>query len=189
MDTQKIGRFLKELRKNNNMTQEQLGDKIGVTNKTISRWETGNYLPPVENLKQLSDLYQVSINEILAGERVTSEQYTEVADTNVTDILEKIEIQNRKLVNSTLQSWKLKKFVIVSLLVVVSFIGAASLRVDMKWILIPVFIILFLVWRYGTKIYACPHCKTPVDLRLHLHVDMKCAKCGQYIIEYKAARR
>lgn len=41
MDTQKIGKFLKELRKENNMTQEQLGEKIGVTNKTVSRWETG----------------------------------------------------------------------------------------------------------------------------------------------------
>lgn len=185
MDTQKIGRFLKELRKSNNMTQEQLGNMIGVTNKTVSRWETGNYLPPVENLKQLSDIYQVSINEILAGERVTSEQYTEVAERNVTDVLENVESQNRELVKSTLKSWKLKKCVIVFLLLAVSFIGAAFLRFNMKWILIPVFIILFMIWMYGTKNYACPHCENPVDLRLHLHDDMKCTKCGQYIMEYK----
>lgn len=46
MDTKKVGLFLKQLRKENNMTQEQLGEKIGVTNKTVSRWETGNYMPP-----------------------------------------------------------------------------------------------------------------------------------------------
>lgn len=99
MDTQKIGKFLKELRKEHNMTQEQLGDKIGVTNKTISRWETGNYMPPVENLKQLSDIYQVSINEILAGERIVSERYTEVADENVSNVLAEIEIKNKKFEN------------------------------------------------------------------------------------------
>ncbi len=65
MDGQKIGGFLKELRKQNNMTQEQLGERIGVTNKTVSRWETGKYMPPIEHLKLLSDLYQISINEIL----------------------------------------------------------------------------------------------------------------------------
>lgn len=51
MDTKKVGAFLKKLRKENNMTQEQLGERIGVTNKTISRWETGNYMPPVECLE------------------------------------------------------------------------------------------------------------------------------------------
>ena len=53
MDTIKIGRFLKELRKENKLTQEQLGEKLGVTNKTVSRWETGTYLPPVECLSML----------------------------------------------------------------------------------------------------------------------------------------
>lgn len=53
----KVGRFLKEIRKQNNMTQEQLGERIGVTNKTVSRWETGNYMPPIESLKLLSDIY------------------------------------------------------------------------------------------------------------------------------------
>ena len=47
MNMQKIGSFLAELRKEKNLTQDELGAQIGVTNKTISRWETGNYLPPV----------------------------------------------------------------------------------------------------------------------------------------------
>ena len=47
MDMQKIGSFLAALRKERNLTQDELGAQIGVTNKTISRWETGNYLPPV----------------------------------------------------------------------------------------------------------------------------------------------
>ena len=50
MDMVKIGQFLSELRRGQGLTQEQLGEELGVTNKTVSRWETGTYLPPVEML-------------------------------------------------------------------------------------------------------------------------------------------
>lgn len=88
MDTQKIGKFLKELRKQNNMTQEQLGERIGVTNKTVSRWETGNYMPPIESLRLLSDIYDISINEILAGEKLSEESFKEAAEENIATALE-----------------------------------------------------------------------------------------------------
>lgn len=88
MDTVKIGKFLKELRKENGLTQEQLGEKVGVTNKTVSRWETGNYMPPVECLWLLSDIYGVSINEIVSGHRLSAEQFTEAAEDNLSQALE-----------------------------------------------------------------------------------------------------
>lgn len=84
MDMVKIGKFLASLRRENNLTQEQLGERLGVTNKTISRWETGNYLPPVEMLQLMSEIYGVSINELLSGERLTNEQYREKAEENIT---------------------------------------------------------------------------------------------------------
>lgn len=80
MEIQKIGIFLAELRKEKDLTQDELGEKIGVTNKTVSRWENGNYLPPVEILQMLSKLYGVSINEILSGERLNGENYKENAE-------------------------------------------------------------------------------------------------------------
>lgn len=98
MDMQKIGSFLAELRKQHNLTQEELGEQIGVTNKTISRWENGNYLPPVEMLQILSKFYDVSINEILSGERLSDEKFKEKAEENIvvalnnstTDLPEKV---------------------------------------------------------------------------------------------------
>ena len=77
MDTKKMGTFLAKLRREHNLTQEQLGEKLGVTNKTVSRWENGNYLPPAEMLQALSELYNVTINEILSGERLPEEAYRE----------------------------------------------------------------------------------------------------------------
>lgn len=88
MDMQKIGAFLADLRKEHNLTQEELGEQIGVTNKTISRWENGNYLPPVEMLQILSDKYEVSINEILSGERLDSKDYKTKAEENIAVALE-----------------------------------------------------------------------------------------------------
>lgn len=87
MDTQKVGKFLKELRMQNHMTQEQLGAKINVTNKTISRWETGTYMPPVEMLQELSELYNISINEILSGARLSEVEYKEKAEENIKSAL------------------------------------------------------------------------------------------------------
>lgn len=70
MNTKVIGQFLKELRREKNLTQEELGEKVGVTNKTISKWENGNYMPPIDVLMLLSEMYGVTINEILSGHRL-----------------------------------------------------------------------------------------------------------------------
>lgn len=88
MDTVKIGKFLKELRKEKGYIQETLGEKIGVTNKTVSRWETGTYMPPVECLVLLSDIYDVSINEIVAGQRLNEAEFNDAAEENLSEALQ-----------------------------------------------------------------------------------------------------
>lgn len=87
MDTVKIGKFLSELRRERGLTQEQLGGNLGVTNKTVSRWENGNYMPPVEMLMELSELYGVSINEILSGRRLESGEVQTAAEENLRSVL------------------------------------------------------------------------------------------------------
>ena len=83
MDTVKIGAFIASLRKEKNFTQEALGERLGVTNKTVSRWETGTYLPPVEALVELSELFGVTINELLSGKRLESGEYAASAEENL----------------------------------------------------------------------------------------------------------
>ncbi len=87
MDMVKMGSFLAELRKEHHLTQAELGEKLGVTNKTISRWETGNYMPPVEMLEELSNMYDMTINELLSGRKLTTEEYKEMAETNIKETL------------------------------------------------------------------------------------------------------
>ncbi len=88
MDLIRIGSFMAELRREKGLTQQALGERLGVTNKTISRWETGCYLPDVEMLSLLSREFGVSINELVAGERLAAEEFKEAADTNLVDALD-----------------------------------------------------------------------------------------------------
>ncbi len=83
MDLNNIGQFLRQLRKEKNLTQEQLGDCLGVAGKTVSRWETGNYLPSIDMLQALSRFYGITINEILSGKRLSESQYREAAEENL----------------------------------------------------------------------------------------------------------
>ena len=78
MDQKKIGRFLKELRKEKNITQEQLAEKIKVSGRTVSRWETGSNMP---DISLLADFYDVSIPEIIDGERKSENMNEEIKET------------------------------------------------------------------------------------------------------------
>ena len=69
MDQIKTGSFLKELRKEKKLTQEKLAETLGVSNRTVSRWETGTNLPDISLLVEIADFYDVDVREIIDGER------------------------------------------------------------------------------------------------------------------------
>ena len=83
MDQSKIGNFLKELRNNNNLTQEQLAEKFGVSQRSVSRWENGNTMPDISVLIELADYYDVDLREILNGERKTETMKEDLKETLV----------------------------------------------------------------------------------------------------------
>lgn len=69
MDQKKFGSFLRELRKEKQLTQEQLAERFGVTSRSVSRWETGSNMPDLSILVELADFYDVDIRDIIDGER------------------------------------------------------------------------------------------------------------------------
>lgn len=81
MDQQKIGRFLKALRKEKCLTQEALAERLGVTARSVSRWETGSNLPDLSLLIEIADLYGVELREILDGERIQKNMNKEIEET------------------------------------------------------------------------------------------------------------
>ena len=85
MDQQKTGSFLKELRKAKKLTQEQVGEELNVSGRTVSRWETGRNMPDISLLAELAEFYEVSISEIIDGARKNS-----TAETGVKEVAEKM---------------------------------------------------------------------------------------------------
>lgn len=96
MNQQKIGEFLKHLRKEKGLTQEQLAEHFHVSSRTVSRWETGNNMPDLGILIELADFYDVDIREILDGERKSESMDNETKDT-LKKVAEYAAQENKKL--------------------------------------------------------------------------------------------
>ena len=98
MDQVKIGKFLKELRKEKGLTQEQLAEKLNVSNRSISRYETGNNMPDISLLIEIADIFEVSIPEIINGERKSENMNQETKETAVAMAkYSKNEVKNEKM--------------------------------------------------------------------------------------------
>ena len=122
MDQIKIGKFIAALRKEKGLTQEQLGEKLGVTNKTISRWENGNYMPDVEMLSLLSKEFGVSINELVSGERLATEDFKKAADSNLVTALDNSTFTLKEKIAFFKKKW-LHEHISTIVLCVVAWIG------------------------------------------------------------------
>ena len=101
MDLDKIGKFIALNRKNKGLTQEQLAEKLGVTNKTVSRWETGKYMPDLSLLKPLSEELGITLNELLSGEKIKEEKIVENTERNILNTIDysskKVENEHKKI--------------------------------------------------------------------------------------------
>ncbi len=115
MDQKKIGLFLKELRKEKNITQEVLAEKLNVSNRTVSRWETGNNMPDISLLIELSELYHISIPEIVDGERKREKMNQETRNTAVKMAeysKNEIKVEKKKIISTLLMTFGI--FIIIS---------------------------------------------------------------------------
>lgn len=101
MDQSKVGSFIKELRKEKNLTQEQLAEKFNVSRRTVSRWETGNNMPDLDILIEMSDFFEVDLREILDGERKGEKMNEEMKET-VMKVAEYSNKEKKKMAKVTL---------------------------------------------------------------------------------------
>lgn len=88
MDQMKIGKFIAQLRKEQNMTQLELATKLGVTDRAVSKWENGRGLPDLSLIKPLSDALSISINELLCGERIEEEDVKQKSEEMIISTLD-----------------------------------------------------------------------------------------------------
>lgn len=100
MDLIKIGKFIAQLRKGKGLTQVQLADMIGVSDKTISKWERGNGLPDVSLMLPLCGALEINVNELLTGERLIDADYKKKAEDNMMSLIKEREENKKKMAYS-----------------------------------------------------------------------------------------
>lgn len=96
MNQEKIGKFIAEKRKERNLTQEQLAEKLGVTNRSISNWENGKNMPDLSLFKPLCNELNISINELMSGEIIDNKNYINVLEENIVDMVSDLEDKKKK---------------------------------------------------------------------------------------------
>ena len=97
MNQEKIGKFIAKCRKENGYTQESLAEKLGITDRAISKWENGKSMPDVSIMLELCELLKINVNELLTGEHIIMDNYKEVAEKNLVEMKKQEEKANEKV--------------------------------------------------------------------------------------------
>ena len=163
MDQILIGKFIAEERKRKGYTQMQLSEKLGISNKTVSKWERGNGFPEMSLLLPLCNELDITVNELLSGERVSEEDYRKKAEENMVKLVKEAQENKKKMILSAM----------VSILVIVAstplFVLSGAIEMD-TWLRITLIIIGLVVIAIGIAIacvldrdagaFECPECNT-----------------------------
>ena len=191
MDQIKIGKFIAEERKKKNYTQRALADLLGVSDKTISKWERGNGLPDVSLMLPLCRTLDISATELLLGERIADGEYREKTEEIVLDLMQEKKENKKKVVLSIINLI----VTIISALTIVMCAGFLEMDTVFRVILTVIAMVVmlggflvcaFLEWNAGT--YECPHCHnrfvpTAGEYVKGLHSitrrHLKCPECGK----------
>lgn len=97
MNQEKIGKFIATCRKENGYTQAALAEKLGITDRAVSKWETGKSMPDASIMLELCELLKINVNELLVGEHIIMDNYREIAEANMLELKKKEENSNKAL--------------------------------------------------------------------------------------------
>ena len=191
MDQVKTGKVIQKMRKEQQLTQRQIADKMNISDKTVSKWETGNGMPEVGLMLPLCSLLHINVNELLSGERLDGQKYQEKAEVNSMDLLKEKAEAKRKIVILIVQC-------IMTLLSGITLIMTASFLEMQVWVRIVLVVIAAAVMVSGiivacvmereAGVYECPCCgerfvPTMKEFVSGLHTftkrKLKCPKCGK----------
>ena len=192
MDQVKIGKFIADCRKNASLTQMQLAEKLGITDRAISKWETGKSLPDSSIMLELCGLLDISVNDLFSGETVTMENYNKKLDDNLLEMVKQKEESDRRLL--TLE-WVIGILAVIVVIVPV-FVAAFAPMEDWLRIVLIVsgFIPGMIGLHFAVKIeqtagyYACELCghryvPTLGAVYKAMHMGrtryMRCPKCNK----------
>lgn len=140
MDQMKTGKFIADMRKAQGLTQKELAEKLGMSDKTISKWECGNGMPDNSIMIELCDILHINVNELLSGERLSSENYSQKAEENIMNLIQNTDATERNSKRSFITSL----VGVIALIIAIGFIVIISGGMaDISWFMdLPSLIII-----------------------------------------------
>ena len=192
MDQIKIGKFIAECRKKNNLTQMQLAEKLNITDRAISKWENGKGMPDSSIMLDLCNELKISVNELLSGEMIEMKDYNQIAEKNLLEMAKKEEVQNKKMMFYEIVIGYISSVTFLILLFTASF--AVENIVARIILFILAFLVLIIGVSFALKIetetgyYECQKCHhkyvpkySKVYFAMHIGTKryMKCPKCNE----------
>lgn len=193
MNQIKIGKFIKEKRKEKKITQNELAEKLNVTDRAISKWENGNCMPDSGIIPELCEILGITINDLFSGEIIDNKNYNQNAEQNLLDITKLKEESDKRLLSIELLTGVLCLIVFIPLVIFASHVEMKeSLRVTLILIgMAPLLIATPFMIRIEQTAgyYECKHCKhkyipTYKNVFLAMHINrtryLKCPKCNKY---------
>lgn len=192
MDQIKIGKFIADERKRKGYTQKQLSEKLAISDKTISKWERGNGFPEVSLLLPLCNELEITVNELLSGERVSEEDYLKKAEENMVNLVQETQENKKRILLSTMYGW----LAIIAALPLFIISGLAQIDTWMRIVLIlsgSVVVIIGIaiacILDRTAGAFECPECKKRFvpDMKEYVMAPhtitrrkLKCPECGAH---------
>lgn len=190
MDQIKIGKFIAKERKSKGYTQKQLADILGISDKTISKWECGNGFPEVSLLLPLCGELEISVNELLAGERVSDTDYRKKAEENMLNLVREAQESRKKIILSVMVA--VLALIPSVTLVVIS--GVLEMETWLRCVLIGIGVLVIAggiavacVLDRDAGAFECPECHERFVPEMKAYImgphtitkrKLRCPKCG-----------
>ncbi|MCH5190758.1 MAG: helix-turn-helix domain-containing protein [Oscillospiraceae bacterium] len=192
MDQVKIGKFIAECRKKNGLTQMQLAEKLNITDRAVSKWETGKAMPDTSIMLTLCNILNISVNDLLSGEVVSMDNYNKQMEKNLIEAVKQKEEADKRLLSLEIFIGVLVSVVLIALIMIATVV---QMEDWLRIVLIATGIILFAIGMvYALKIeqvagyYECAKCGhryvpkySSVFFAMHINRTryMKCPECNK----------
>jgi transcriptional regulator with XRE-family HTH domain/DNA-directed RNA polymerase subunit RPC12/RpoP len=172
MDQVKIGRFIAAKRKEQNLTQAQLAEKLNITDRAISKWENGRSLPDSSVMLTLCEILQITVNDLLSGEVVTMENYTKELENKLMEMVKQKEQNDKMLLRMEILVGIICMIIFFALVIVASYVNLE------EWLRV-----LLILIGFAPLLIA-----TPFMLKIEQKAGYyECRECGhRYIPTFKA---
>lgn len=192
MDQIKIGKFIAEERKQKGYTQRKLAEQLGISDKTVSKWERGNGFPEVSLLLPLCKELEITVNELLAGERISREEYQKKAEENMVYLVKEAQESKKKIILSAMVAMlalvaATPLFVISGAFPMDNWVRAVLLAIGI--FVLATGIVIACVLDRDAGAFECPECKERFIPEMSAYImgphtitrrKLKCPRCGAH---------